>query len=59
MAAYHYSGQRSARAFSSASTSRHALRVSIQLTSECPKPFLLRFALRRVIARVLLRGSCR
>jgi len=32
----------------------HALRVSIQLTGECAKPFLLRCTLGRVIERVLL-----
>jgi hypothetical protein len=32
----------------------HALRVSIQLTSERAKPFLLRCTLGRVVERVLL-----
>jgi hypothetical protein len=37
----------------------HALRFSVQLTSECAKPFLLRGSLGLVIERMLLRGSCR
>ena len=32
----------------------HAVRVSVQLTSECAKPFLLRCPLDRVVERVLI-----